>query len=138
MSAQSLLPAAESFLTFIKENCMRAFLSVRRVCRTGFKLNNQIRIMEQYSARSLVRTVSYGMISAITAVNLRQEGNSDFDEYDKAAKSVLEQLSDGENELYRAFPQLRERIGKNVKKANELYPNIEALPHLTEIMFAVK
>jgi len=94
--------------------------------------------MEQYSARSLVRTVSYGMISAITAVNLRQEGNSDFDEYDKAAKSVLKQLSDVENELYRAFPQLRERIAENVKKANELYPNIEALPHLTEIMFAVK
>jgi hypothetical protein len=117
---------------------MRVFLSVRRVCRTGFKLNNQIRIMEQYSARSLVRTVSYGMISAITAVNLRQEGNSDFDEYDKAAKSVLKQLSDVENELYRAFPQLRERIAENVKKANELYPNIKALPHLTEIMFAVK
>ena len=50
----------------------------------------------------------------------------------------MEKLSDGENELYRAFPQLRERIAENVEKANELYPNIEALPHLTEIMFAVK
>lgn len=90
--------------------------------------------MEYYSSKSEVRRVKNGLISAVTAVTLKQENNPDFSEYDGSATEILSELADTESKIYQAFPELRVKIIEKAMEAKEIYPNPEAIPYLMNLL----
>ncbi|MEM5872382.1 MAG: hypothetical protein QXD55_00760 [Candidatus Aenigmatarchaeota archaeon] len=90
--------------------------------------------MEKYSKKSEIRKVRLGLIGAITAVNLKQEGNEkEFKNYEEQARNILNYLADPDSLAYEALPILKEHTD-TIEKARESFPEPEALNHLQKLL----
>jgi len=96
-------------------------------------------MLEQYSARGERRRIKLGIISAITAVNLKKDGSSPEEQpqYENGGRKVLEDLADPEKMIHQVNPSLMERHKEIIEKARFTYPDFESRDYLLELLTLV-
>jgi len=90
-------------------------------------------MIEQYSAAGEVRGVILGLISAITAVNLKQDESSKPEvqhEYEVGGKKMLDHLANEESLIHQISPLTSKRTRETLQKARASYPEPESKEHL--------
>lgn len=96
-------------------------------------------MLEQYSRASERRRISNGIISAITAVNLKADGSSPEEQknYEDSGRKILEELSNPESKINDIYPQLLNKHGKLIEEVKCTYPTLESRDHLLNLMSIV-
>jgi hypothetical protein len=89
-------------------------------------------MIEKFSRRQEISYVKNGLISALTAVNLKEEGKdlSEYKPYEEGGKKVLDRLANPESLIHRIAPQMREEKMEIIEKARESFPELNSLEYL--------
>jgi len=93
--------------------------------------------LDSYSRRSHVRRIKNGLISAISAVALHEEGNPEFSEYDEPARKTLAELKDNNSVIHQIMPKTLNAYQDLVSKAVETYPKLEAADYIRQILSVI-
>ncbi len=93
-------------------------------------------MMEKYSARKEIRYVKDGLISAITAVNLKIDGTNPKKqkEYEIPGKEILNHLADKDSLIYTIAPRIYEENIELIEKARESFPEPNSLDLLLTLL----
>ena len=93
-------------------------------------------MIEKYKSESEVRKTTLGIISAITAVNLKQEKTipKEQPEYERGGRETLSCLVDPESLIHRIRPDLMKNHRETIEKAKELYPSLESKEYLLSLL----
>jgi hypothetical protein len=90
-------------------------------------------MVEKFRRESEIRRIKNGLISAITAVNIRQEGR-DSSEYENGGRTALEDLANPESLINEIKPYLLKDHKETIEKAKSAYPTLDSRTYLTELL----
>jgi len=93
-------------------------------------------MVERTAKRNEIYRVRLGVISAITAVNLRQDGK-DPTEFEPSGKQVLEDLASPKSLIRQINPPYMRTHKEIIEKARSTYPTPESKPYLLRLLFVV-
>jgi hypothetical protein len=89
---------------------------------------------EKYSRDSYVRKIRLGLISALTAVNLKEECGTAFSEYNEPGKKTLEEISNPHSDIYSIYPDLFKKNESTIENALRYYPKPESREYLLALL----
>jgi len=93
-------------------------------------------IVEKFTRRGEIRRIKGGLISAITAVNLRKEGKDPSD-YESSGKKILEDLANPQSLIHQINTSLMKNHKETIEKAKSTYPTFESRNYLLELLETV-
>lgn len=93
-------------------------------------------MVERFARRNEIGYVKLGLISAITAVNLKIDGTSPNEQphYESSGKKVLDYLADKESLIHVISPQISERNEETIEKARESFPEPQSIDPLLTLL----
>lgn len=96
-------------------------------------------MIERYSAGNERRYVKLGLISAITAVNLKEDGSSPKEQphFESSGKKVLDHLANPESLMHQINPLLNRKYRGVIEKAKELFPKFGSRPYLIKLLSVI-
>ena len=93
-------------------------------------------MVERFARRNEIGYVKMGLISAITAVNLKIDGTSPDQQpqYEADGRKVLDYLVNKESSIHEIAPKVLEENEELIEKARDRFPEPESLDSLLTLL----